>query len=332
MTRTRLAVAAAALAAAVACVRPAGASCGSSSCPIDVASHEQPTSGLLRLDASFQYIDQNAPRAGLHRAAVGEVPNPEHNEVRTINRVWTLRGDYDVDERWGAGLVLPMINRSHDHISVDSGSDEHWSFTGLGDITVQGRFAALMKAGPQSPGVTLSAGVKLPSGRTDARNDTEQAEVTIQPGTGSTDLVFGAAYSQSVARAKTLTGAYAYVPVFASVTYKQNNPGSRGYRFGDGVETTLGGAYTALRDLDLLAQVNLRVHLRDYNGATGEDTSFTGGNFLYMSPGLRWRFARGLSAYGYLQLPVYQRVNQEQLTADRHWLFGLTYLWGPAAR
>lgn len=285
----------------------ASASCGSSCCALDSASHEAPRAGRLRLDASFQYIDQRSPRIGARRAAVGELRNPDHDEVETTNRVWNLKADYDVTSGWGLGLVVPVVSRSHDHFDVADGANAHWGFTGLGDVVAQGRFVA----GPW----TLTGGVKLPTGRTTARNAAERAETVIQPGTGSYDLIAGLGYARPLGP----------VPAFASVSYKQDNPGSDGYRLGDEVVSNLGASYPVLSRLDLLAQANLRVRMRDYNGKTAEDTSFTGGNTLFLSPGLRLKLGGGVSSYVYLQLPVYQRVNQEQLTAERNWLFGVSW-------
>jgi hypothetical protein len=303
----------------------ARASCGASSCAMDMSSHEKPAAGAVRLDLSFQYLDQNRPRAGTRRAIVGEIPNDEHNEVATINRVWMARVDYDATDRFGLSASLPLISRAHDHIAVDTGEAEHWDFTGLGDVPLMGRWAALPRSSPEDAGVVVSGGLKLPSGDVTARNGAERAEVTIQPGSGSFDLLFGATAEKGFFSAPGLDGLYSYVPVFVGFLYKENNPGSRGYRFGDELQVNAGAAYTLLKPLDLLAQANLRVKRRDYNGTTGEDTSFTGGEFVYLSPGLRWRATEHAALYGYVQLPVRQRVNQEQLTADRNWLFGVTY-------
>ena len=320
-----------AAALAVTLAGPAHASCGTYSCPIDVAGLEvpKPAAGSerhLNLDASIQYIDLNAPRAGLHRAAIGEVPNPEHNEVRSINRLLNLRADYNFNTRWGLAVLLPLITRTHDHIAVESGGNEHWSVSGAGDVIAQARYAVLPRTEEGAPRVLISGGVKLPTGRTGARNDEgEEADPSLQPGSGSWDLLFGAAYEQDILTVPMATGDWARLPFFASAQYKQNNPGAHGYRFGDEVQANIGAAYAVVRPLDFLLQYNFRVRSKDYNGVTGEDTSFTGGNFLYMSPGLRVKITPTLSAYGYLQLPLYQRVNQEQLTADRHWLFGLSF-------
>jgi len=96
---------------AVVAARPAAASCGAMSCSIEHARAEPPKAGRARLDLSLQYVDQNVPRALGERAPLGLVPNPDHDEVRTLSRVWMTRFDYDVNERWGFGLALPVVSR-----------------------------------------------------------------------------------------------------------------------------------------------------------------------------------------------------------------------------
>ena len=49
----------------------------------------------------------------------------------------------------------------------------------------------------------------------------------------------------------------------------------------------------------------------------------TGGTFVYASPGLRIQLPRGSSLYGYVQLPLYQRVNGLQLTSRVNYLGGI---------
>ncbi len=125
-----------------------------------------------------------------------------------------------------------------------------------------------------------------------------------------------------------MTGDSAYLPVFASLSYKENNPGTNRYRFGDDILVNAGGSYPLLRRLEFLGQANFRAALRGYNGDTGEDTSFTGGNFIFLSPGLRWHATEDIAPYGYVQLPVYQKVSQEQLTSPYNLLLGIAYQFG----
>ena len=71
---------------------PLRASCGSSSCPLDLNVLNQPLKDHFTLDLSLQYIDQDQPRIGRHDAHVGEIPGEHHDEVRTINRIAAMFG------------------------------------------------------------------------------------------------------------------------------------------------------------------------------------------------------------------------------------------------
>lgn len=288
----------------------AKASCGSSSCPMDMADHAAPSGGRGRLDLSYQLITQDRLLVGSKPSSVGDDPNSEHNEIKTINRIYLAHLDYDFDEHWGAGLAMPLVSRTHDHHAAATGGIEHWGFTGLGDLIATGRYTV--------SGVTFSLGEKLPTGRTHAHNADEQAEVTIQPGTGSYDTILGLGY------ARALFG----VPAFVGGTYRVNTAGSRGYRFANELLLNAGFSYPVVSRLDLLGQANLRAKGKDAAGQTQEDTSFTGGLWVYLSPGARVKLADSLSAYGYVQLPVYQYVNREQLVSSWNLLSGLSFAFG----
>src|SRR5258707_15388326 len=67
------------------CAASAFASCGSSSCPLDLHALALADTSRLVLDLSFQYIDQDHLR---RRAGDFEI---EHDELRTINRLTTLQ-------------------------------------------------------------------------------------------------------------------------------------------------------------------------------------------------------------------------------------------------
>lgn len=319
---SRLALLFSAAVAAGVLVRPAAASCGSASCSVDPIAHEPSAAGRLRLDLSFQYVDQDTPRVGARPANVGQDPNPDHNEVRSINRMWNARLDYDFSPRWGVAVALPVLARTHDHIDTASGDLNRWKFTGAGDLMVETRFAAWRGEGERSPALTLLLTGKFPTGRTGAHNADDRAEVPIQPGSGSYDAIAGAVYSVILPK---LIETPRVPTAFAGASYRKNNPGSSGYVVGDVFDGRLGASVPVASRLDLMAQADWRVRRRDQAGQTTEDVSFTGGQSLHLSPGLRWHFGAGVSAYGFVQLPVYQYVNREQLTSDANWHGGLSW-------
>jgi hypothetical protein len=294
------------------------ASCGSSSCPIELHALDTFAPGRFTLDLSFQYIDQDEPRIGSHKARVGEIPS-DHDEVRTINRITSLRFDYRINNRFQIGLTTPFVSRSHEHIAQPENVMERWNFSAVGDVVMQGRARV-------TPEIWVSAGVKLATGARHESNGQEEAEVTIQPGNGSTDFIAGATWQHSIIRNTQLAGEMGHataLPLFVSASYRINGRGTHEYRRGNELLINAGGEYPITRRLNAAVQLNARWLERDSPGLTGEDPGLTGGRFLYVSPGFDLALRRGASLYGFVQLPALQHVNGIQLTSKANWVVGI---------
>src|SRR3954466_14267078 len=140
----------------------ARASCGSSSCPIDLHAL-QFGEGKFSLDLSFQYIDQDQPRIGSRLAQIGAIPS-DHDEIRTINRLAQLQLNYSLSERLQMAVTLPYVSRSHEHFDGENARIERWNFVDLGDAAVQARVRLFVSDAPEHSSLWLNGGVKLPTG------------------------------------------------------------------------------------------------------------------------------------------------------------------------
>jgi hypothetical protein len=302
----------------------AWASCGSSSCPIELRALDAAHPDRFTLDLSFQYIDQDQPMIGSHKARVGELPS-HHDEVRTINRITTLQLVYALSDRLQLSIAVPRVSRDHEHNHNHHGEvlPESWQFSGAGDVALQAR-------GRVTDSLSLIGGVKLATGaRHETNADGEEAEVTIQPGTGSTDFLGGLSWHGGIVRDTSLGGAMGHstrIPLFATAIYRVNGSGTERYRRGNELQVNAGGEYPLASRVNLAAQLNARLLSRDEPGHTDEDPALTGGRFLYASPGLNVTLTPSVSAYAFLQVPLYQHVNGIQLTAERNLVFGVR--WG----
>jgi hypothetical protein len=333
------------------------ASCGQAVCTVDsrLGTTGPPAARALRLDTNVEYIEQDKPWVRHHAVDVGEIARPDHNEVETTNLTWKIGAELGVTDRWAVGLLLPIVHREHlhlaapdhdhdgaslvpkhaDHADEENGEDdgavtigdvtgvpERWEFTRLGDLQLTARYALL--AGDSEPMLTLFAGLKLPSGETGVRNgDGERAEITLQPGTGSVDPIAGINLRHTFhpfddGRA---------VPSFAGVLLRtEGSDGRFGYRPGTELLVNGGAEYPLTSRLHALGQINFRYRDRDHVGdAPGVPAEHTGGEYLYLTPGLWLGLVDRLGAYGYVQVPVYQRVNGIQLVSQWNLLVGLTY-------
>jgi hypothetical protein len=251
---------------------------------------------------------------------VGEIRR-HHDEVLTLNRNLLASLDYTLNQDWGVNPLVPMVDRYHEHIHNHGGGQipESWDFTELGDVRVMARrrLSTTENAAASSVSTTgVNFGLKLPTGKTDVKNDEgELAERSLQPGSGTTDAVFGAYYSQHrpLASLSWFAQALAQVPLN---THDEYRPGRR-------LNLDAGVRYDAGDRLGLLLQLNTLLKGRDH-GAEAEPED-TGGTFVFVSPGISYAFTSSVQAYGFVQVPVYQRVNGVQLVPDFAVAVGLNF-------
>jgi hypothetical protein len=303
---------AACVAVAVACAPAASsASCGSAICMVNTNWSVQ---GVWiepgpRVDFRYEYIDQDQPMAGSRRVGVGEIP-AHHDEVRTVNRNLFATIDYGFTPEWGMSVVIPYVDRFHEHIHNHQGAKlvEQWDFHDLGDVRVQGRWQAVVAADDARAAFAgVTAGLKLPTGKRDVANaEGDVAERTLQPGTGTTDAVLGAYYRQALPMA----GSSWFVQLGAQVALNSRDE----YKPGDQVGVDAGYRYDVNDRFAAMLQLNYRYKARD-KGAQAEPED-SGGQAVTASPGVSFALTPRVQAYAFVQLPLWQHVNGVQLTAD----------------
>lgn len=271
-------------------------------------------------DLRYDVLNQNQLRSGTgtisgaKAAAMQHDGDPMEVERYTDNQYATLGLDYSPDGIWGLNLQLPYIHRHHstlgtasDGVTPGPGGEQYESTTSsLGDARLVVRYQGLLPE--HNLGLTL--GLKLPTGRfhkTGTSTDpTEPGPADIdrglQPGTGTTDLLLGAFYLGEA------TPNWGY---FAQAAFQTALGDRAQYRPGSGVNLNVGVHYDGWADWTPQLQLNVRRANRD-SGEAAEAVS-TGGTLAYLSPGLSWHIRPDASLYGFVQLPIYQRVNGVQL-------------------
>jgi len=298
---------------------PALASCGSAFCSIntDWTSQALGVAEGSSLDLRYEYIRQDRPRAGSRRVGVGEIPH-HHDEVRTTNRNLLLNYSRNFASGWGYSAVLPMVDRDHLHVHNHRGAQlpQQWSFRELGDARLIGRYQKAVgdqERGARTAGVVF--GMKLPTGRTSVKNGAgEVAERSLQPGTGTTDVIVGAFFHrQSAARASSW---------FAQAQYRHPLNERDGFAPGGQFTADLGIATRLADRFSGLVQLNAVVKQRDH-GAQAEPAD-SGSRALFLSPGVSYDWSDRVRVYAFYQQPLQQSVNGVQLTARRALMVGVT--------
>ncbi|HET9795214.1 MAG TPA: hypothetical protein VFS34_12210, partial [Thermoanaerobaculia bacterium] len=262
--------------------------------------------------------DQDRLYAGRDRVSHPVPPGEGELEHRTVNRITTLLANYSATPDLYLSLSVPYVSRYHEHF--DGGDFERFRLDGLGDIALSGRYRFL-------PDLSASLAVKLPTGnRSSANDEGVEAEPTIAPGTGSTDLSASLVW-QRTANVPSLTwgplGNTGAMPYFVGITGRRNGVGTRSYRVGDELQINAGANYPVSQAFQALLQVNARFKGKDDVGETDAVRDDTGGSFVYLSPGARLALSPKTALYGYVQIPIYQRINGVNIASTYNLFTGL---------
>jgi hypothetical protein len=309
------------LAAALAALLPslAAASCGASFCAVN--SNWTAESALAEagnaFDLRYESLRQDQPMTGSRKLAVGEI-QAHHDEVSTENNNAVLRYSHSFGNGFGMEVSASVGKREHKHIHHHHGAVIHdsWNFTELGDVRATGRYQLHTVDDPLKPAMGgILFGLKLPTGKFDVANEKGAfGERSMQPGTGTTDLILGAYYHRKL----TESG----VSWFAQGQVQHALNSRDNYKPGAQLGLDLGVRKGLTSTLGVLAQLNY-VHKRSDSGSDAEPDS-SGGRFLYASPGLSMALPGNTQAYLFYQVPLYRHVTGIQLTANRALVLGIS--------
>lgn len=266
----------------------------------------------------YDYIPQTRLRSGHHPVDRGSIALPVDREIEryTYNHYWTASIDRQFDADWGVNLQLPFVYRPHATTAEGDTALSTSHTGGLGDVRVVGRWQGL-STDRAITGVQF--GLQLPTGRIHQRFDGgpgegEEVDRGLQPGFGV---------------AQAILGLYRTGPLVRDLEYILQVEGQLPlhrrdrYRPGAYVQASAGVHYTRWKGLTPQLQLNFRANEKDRG--ENSDTDNSGGEQLYLAPGLIADLGHGASAFAYVQLPVYQRVIGYQITPRATASVGLQY-------
>lgn len=265
----------------------------------------------------YDYVPQTELRGGggvIDRNAIA-LPAGREIERYTDNHYVTASLDRQFDPVWGLNIQVPYLYRPHATVSPGD-TDQSFSRTnGLGDIRLTARWQ-----GFGGPGITgLQFGFKLPTGSfrqtfragPGAGSDVDRG---LQPGSGTTDALIGVYhFGRLVKDVDFILQAIGEVPLDNRDLYRP----------GLSANISAGLHYVHWRGITPQVQFNLRLAEQDHGLNADRDNS--GGELLYAAPGLIAALSRRASAFAYVQLPVYQRVEGYQLAPKVTISVGVNY-------
>lgn len=302
------------------------------------------------LSLQYDFINQNQLRIGTRSvnaaqiAAVNDAGGSQEVENETINRYTTLGVGYSPSPDWNLRLLVPYVNRSHSTYGAATNpitSDQLSGSTvkGLGDI----RFIASYQGFLEDKSLGVQLGVKAPTGRYGgpsadetgivgrqptafnsgpiARNPSpgNLVDTSLQPGTGSTDIIAGAYFHKFVTDS---INAFANAQFQAAVSHRLDQP-RQDFRPGNTTTVNFGVRYEASPDIVPQLQVNLFHKSRD-QGALA-DYPDSAGIVAYLAPGATVALAYDVQLFGFVQLPVYRNLVGYQLAPRWSASAGVSY-------
>jgi hypothetical protein len=145
-------------------------------------------------------------------------------------------------------------------------------------------------------------------------------EVTLQTGSGSTDLIVGA-FWQLADPASSLSW-------FAQAMSQSALSRRADFKPGDQQNLDAGLRYALNKNLSGLLQLNAQWNAADSGSSaalTAAGSASSGGNSVSLTPGVSCAVMPGTNVYGLLQLPLSQYVNGEQLTSSQSFTVGVNH-------
>ena len=278
-----------------------------------------------RLSVEYDYIDQNQLRSGT-QAVSGVSPGTEL-EHQTINQYVTTGLSYSPSSSWNLTVLVPYVIRSHSTYGTYDPTQPlpelSRSFSSsLGDMKLMGSYQGLLPT--NNLGIQL--GVKLPTGQYGTAvkfysgpNAGSPLDASLQPGTGSTDVIIGAYYYAAISQN---FDAFVNGQFQAAVKERMDQPGND-YRPGNATTVSIGLRYEGNPRFVPQLQMNV-LHKSPDTGALA-DVQNTAGNVAYVSPGITAQLASRLHVFAFAQLPVYSNLYGNQLFPRWTASGGVTY-------
>jgi len=250
----------------------------------------------------------------------GKITNDGTKEVH-----WTteLTGFYGITPEFMVMAVLPYKNgRSNDAMGPGSAS-------GLGDVALLGRYTFVKSEAADTTTVMAGlAGVKFATGSTDAKTADGMGYLDshMQPGTGSTDYLLGLSYSHSLSR-------FSVSANMLGTIATEGKFGSTRHQFGNALNYDVTGKYRIAPEAfepeksQVFAALGINGEVRQQEKEDGVAVPDSGGNTVYLSPGLQLVIAAHWVADLSYQHAVYHNLKGTQLGESYKVVSGITYLF-----
>jgi hypothetical protein len=266
----------------------------------------------------YDYVPQTTLRTGSHRVDRNAITFPTDREIErhTYNHSLTFTLDHQFANDWGVDVQLPVLTRPHSTIAEDTDEPSHSRTSGIGDLRVVGRWQGLSTPGTVTG---LEAGLVLPTGRFHQRFKSgpvegEEVDRGLQPGTGTVQGVLGAYHLGALGKE---LGYLVQVTGQTALSHRD------GYKPGSFVQAAAALNFTHWRNVTPQLQLSFRATGKD--SGPNSDRPNSGGEQVNVAPGVSAKLSSRAVAFGFVELPLYNRVNGYQLVPKAKFSAGVLF-------
>lgn len=256
----------------------------------------------FRLDFT-DYDGLSVARSEAHAARSGGFDSLESGTIASYSLAYGVTDDFQL----GATIGWYWGNDFIDAEDVGGGAIESATADpeGFMDMWITGKYRVMRG---EDGHLALLGGIKLPVGNDDQRlSNGELLEPSSQPGSGAFDFLAGVAYSRFLTSHLTLE---------ASVSYIWRTE-AHDYQVGDRFDADLALAWRLTDDIKSMPNISVfselawTTLLKDQDAGVANPNS--GGNTLFVAPGVRARFSPTAALTVAPQFPVLQQLDGDQV-------------------
>ncbi len=241
-------------------------------------------------------------------------------DLHSVRSLWTYSAglSYGITDDLTVGFKIPFIYRNnirepeHDHVGPGAEIEDLGDVEGIGDASFFGQYRFFNQ---ENTHASVILGLKAPTGKTSRSVPGEILETEFQPGSGSWDGLFGLAFTRQI-------DAFSFD---SSFVYNLSSEGIQNTDLGDVFSYNFATSYNILGTNDLsLANSPIKLDLimeingewRDREEVNGIEDNNSGGNLVFLSPGIKIHTTEASSFAVSLGVPVVQDTNGNQDEPD----------------
>lgn len=259
--------------------------------------------GNVLVGLSHQYHDISNLYSGS-----SQIENP-------FTKRWTqstlLEINYGLTDRLTALGTFTYVHKYRKTGLQQPGSGQTLITRGMGDGLFMLKYVLHRNTIQEQYQLAVGGGAKIPYGVHSLTQDGLQLNADMQPGTGAWDGVLWTYFSKTFAPAATLN--LYWFSTFRRTGVNERFGADDRYRFGNELASNL-GVRNSFADR-FSYQLMLRYVYQDSDQRNEVTLPNTGGHWLYLKPGLKYRATERISLSLSGQLPVYQHLDGIQPTS-----------------